>query len=156
MTDIAIVWVNGRGNIQQAGIDMLTDDSLTTEVIISLFTDRRALDSDDLPGGDSDRRGWWGDSYRDRPIGSRLWLLSREKTLQSVLDRAAAYALEALTWLKQAGRVNKITVSASQPREDGSSWISSCGYRPAPPFPFHLKHSLPGFKCRITHLHYRT
>ena len=57
MTDIAIVWVNGRGNIQQAGIDMLTDDSLTTEVIISLFTDRRALDSDDLPGGDSDRRG---------------------------------------------------------------------------------------------------
>ncbi|AKL43300.1 TPA: hypothetical protein I8438_001498 [Serratia marcescens] len=117
MTDIAIVWVNGRGNIQQAGIDMLTDDSLTTEVIISLFTDRRALDSDDLPGGDSDRRGWWGDSYRDRPIGSRLWLLSREKTLQSVLDRAAAYALEALTWLKQAGRVNKITVSASQPRE---------------------------------------
>ena len=78
MTDIAIVWVNGRGNIQQAGIDMLTDDSLTTEVIISLFTDRRALDSDDLPGGDSDRRGWWGDSYRDRPIGSRLWLLSRE------------------------------------------------------------------------------
>ena len=94
---------------------MLTDDSLTTEVVISLFTDRRAQDSDELPGNDGDRRGWWGDSYRSRPIGSRLWLLSREKTLPSVLERAADYALEALQWLKDAGRVTRIAVGASQP-----------------------------------------
>ncbi|STH73574.1 phage protein GP46 [Escherichia coli] len=71
MTDLAIIWTNGRGDIAQDGIDMLTDDSLTTDVTISLFTDRRALDSDTLPDGSDDRRGWWGDSYRDRPIGSR-------------------------------------------------------------------------------------
>lgn len=121
MTDIAIIWVNGRGNIAQDGIDMVIDESLTTEVTISLFTDRRALESDALPSGDADRRGWWADSYRDRPIGSRLWLLSREKTLQSVLDRASAYALEALLWLKDAGRVSKITVAASQPQK---GWLA--------------------------------
>lgn len=121
MTDIAIIWVNGRGNIAQDGIDMVIDGSLTTEVIISLFTDRRALESDALPSNDADRRGWWADSYRDRPIGSRLWLLSREKTLQSVLDRASAYALEALLWLKEAGRVSKITVAASQPQK---GWLA--------------------------------
>lgn len=115
MTDLAFVWNNGRGNITQDGTDMLTDDSLTSDVIISLYTDRRALDSDEIPGGGTDRRGWWGDSFRPRPIGSRLWLLSREKTLQSVLDRAAEYALEALLWLKEAQRVKKISVVSSQP-----------------------------------------
>ncbi|SPX13542.1 phage protein GP46 [Escherichia coli] len=99
MTDLAIIWTNGRGDIAQDGIDMLTDDSLTTDVTISLFTDRRSLDSDTLPDGSDDRRGWWGDSYRDRPIGSRLWLLSREKatpgyagTRQRVCRRGAGMA----------------------------------------------------------------
>jgi phage gp46-like protein len=120
MTDLALVWINGRGDIAQNGIDMLTDDSLTSDVIISLFTDRRALDSDDIPGGNNDCRGWWGDSFRERQIGSRLWLLSREKTLQSVLNRAAEYALEALLWLKQAGKVTRINVYASQPQ---AGWL---------------------------------
>lgn len=114
MTDLAIIWTNGRGDIAQDGIDMLTDDSLTTEVTISLFTDRRALDSDELPDGSGDRRGWWGDSFRDRPVGSRLWLLSREKTTQETLTRARAYAEEALAWLKTAGRVTEISVTAEQ------------------------------------------
>ena len=120
MNDLAIVWHDGCGDIAQDGIDMLTDDSLTTDVTISLFTDRRALESDELPSGDDDRRGWWGDSFRERPIGSRLWLLSREKTLTSVLEKAAAYALEALEWLKTSGRVSRIEVQASQPF---SGWL---------------------------------
>ncbi|EFQ7440149.1 hypothetical protein HZ461_004748, partial [Salmonella enterica] len=80
----------------------------------SLFTDRRALDSDTLPDGSDDRRGWWGDSYRDRPIGSRLWLLSREKATPDTLERARGYAEEALEWLKTAGRVSAINVRAEQ------------------------------------------
>lgn len=114
MTDLAIIWTNGRGDIAQDGIDMLTDDSLTTDVTISLFTDRRALDSDTLPDGSDDRRGWWGDSYRDRPIGSRLWLLSREKATPDTLERARGYAEEALEWLKKSGRVTAINVRAEQ------------------------------------------
>ncbi|MBW5820352.1 phage GP46 family protein [Yersinia enterocolitica] len=120
MTDLAIIWTNGRGDIAQDGIDMLTDDSLTTDVTISLFTDRRALDSDTLPDGSDDRRGWWGDSYRDRPIGSRLWLLSREKATQDTLERARGYAEEALEWLKTAGRVSAVNVRA-EPLHQG--WL---------------------------------
>ncbi|HCN2736281.1 TPA: phage GP46 family protein, partial [Escherichia coli] len=67
-----------------------------------------------LPDGSDNRRGWWGDSYRDRPIGSRLWLLSREKATPDTLERARGYAEEALEWLKTAGRVSAINVRAEQ------------------------------------------
>ncbi|WP_324606427.1 phage GP46 family protein [Xenorhabdus nematophila] len=72
------------------------------------FTDRRALDSDELPAGaGTDRRGWWGDTFNTRSIGSRLWLLAREKQLSAVLHRAKAYADEALAWLIDDGHVKK-------------------------------------------------
>ncbi|ELN6426105.1 phage GP46 family protein, partial [Salmonella enterica] len=105
MADVAIVWRSGHGDLVLNGPDLLTDDSIKTAVIISLFTDRRAQPSDPVPDGTTDRRGWWADSFRKRPIGSRLWLLSREKTLASVVERTAAYADEALAWLKPAGLV---------------------------------------------------
>ena len=38
-----------------------------------------ALDSMKIPDGTRDRRGGGEDSFRERPVGSRLWLLSREK-----------------------------------------------------------------------------
>lgn len=51
MADIAVVWDQGCGSLQLNGADLLTDNSLLTAVIISLFTDRRALDSDEIPDG---------------------------------------------------------------------------------------------------------
>lgn len=90
------------------------DEGLETAVIISLFTDRRANPDDELPSGD-DRRGWWGDGLAevegDR-IGSRLWLLSREKQLQSVVARAREYASEALQWLIDDGVAEAVNVEA--------------------------------------------
>ena len=41
MADIAVVWDQGCGSLQLNGADLLTDNSLLTAVIISLFTDRR-------------------------------------------------------------------------------------------------------------------
>ncbi|EBG1931069.1 hypothetical protein FH551_26520 [Salmonella enterica] len=118
MADIAIVWRNGRGNLALNGSDLLTDNSIETAVIISLFTDRRAQPSDPIPDGTTDRRGWWADSFRKRPIGSRLWLLGREKTLESVLDRARTYADEALAWMKLAGLVKSVTCTAARVGRD--------------------------------------
>ncbi|TJR85896.1 phage GP46 family protein [Escherichia coli] len=112
MADIAVVWDQGCGSLQLNGADLLTDNSLLTAVIISLFTDRRALDSDEIPDGTRDRRGWWGDSFRERPVGSRLWLLSREKTLSSVVCRAQAYADEALAWLHKSGAATSVVCHA--------------------------------------------
>lgn len=112
MADIAIVWRSGRGNLALNGPDLLTDNSIETAVVISLFTDRRAQPSDLIPDGTTDRRGWWADSFRRRPIGSRLWLLNREKTVQAVVERTKAYADEALAWLKPAGLVKSVTCAA--------------------------------------------
>lgn len=59
--------------------------ALATAIIVALGTDRLADPSDILPDPDStDRRGWWGDFdaqpiWDGWPIGTRLWLLTREK-----------------------------------------------------------------------------
>lgn len=120
MSDIALRWVNGEGQLIQAGADLLSDDSLTTAVLLSLFTDRRADVADRLPDDSGDRRGWWGDSYRPRPIGSRLWLLAREKTIDSVLTRAEDYAREALGWLREDGHILALECRATQPH---AAWL---------------------------------
>ncbi|MGE0487322.1 MAG: phage GP46 family protein [Gammaproteobacteria bacterium] len=89
------------------------DDGLETAVILSLFTDRRAADDDALPDGTDDRRGWWGDAYPDLPgdrVGSRLWLLFREKDMQAVVNRAREYVEEALAWLVEDGIARRVVV----------------------------------------------
>jgi phage gp46-like protein len=100
--------------------DLQGDDGLLTAVIISLFTDCRAHDDDPLPdervGVPSDMRGWWGDYFEQEktpdPIGSRLWLLWREKEMPVVVARAQEYASEALAWLTRDGHAAGIEVEA--------------------------------------------
>ncbi|WP_234448239.1 phage GP46 family protein [Komagataeibacter oboediens] len=69
--------------------DLALDNPLKSAVMVSLFTDRVAPQqptSDDTAVGiqsptgptgaaTADWRGWWGDAFADRPIGSRLWQL---------------------------------------------------------------------------------
>jgi phage gp46-like protein len=67
--------------------DGTLDDTqaLATAMIVALGTDHRADAAEALPDPDStDRRGWWGDLdaeviWNGWPIGSKLWLLRREK-----------------------------------------------------------------------------
>ena len=85
---------------QTGSVLELTDaDWLVSAIWMSLGTDRRAQQDDVIPNGSQDKRGWWGDTYRPRKIGSRLWLLYREKQLPETLRRAEEYAHEALQWL---------------------------------------------------------
>lgn len=96
------------------------DDGLDTAVILSLFTDARARDSDALPSP-SDVRGWWGDAYLANPgdrFGSRLWLLGRRKQLPSVLVEARSYAEEALAWMVRDGVASRVEVVAFIPRDE--------------------------------------
>lgn len=91
------------------------DDGLETAVLISLFTDRLAGVDDVLPDDSGDRRGWFGDSFADVDgdlIGSRLWLLAREKQLPVVLQRAREYARESLQWLIEDGIARSVDVQA--------------------------------------------
>lgn len=117
MIDAGLIWRDGRGELVIVDGDLLADTSVNTAILLSYFTDRRAEPGDELPDGSTDRRGWWGDSFRNEPIGSRLWLLSREKSLPDVLNRAAAYARESVQWLINDGYVKKIVVTASSPEK---------------------------------------
>jgi phage gp46-like protein len=100
--------------------------------------------------GSGDRRGWWGDWYSpdmldalraqgqlaaeplagtlaaptDR-IGSRLWLLSREKQTPSVLARAKSYIEEALQWLLDDGVAASIDVACSFPETGRLAFTAS-------------------------------
>lgn len=115
MTDLALFWSaeDYGADLSLLGVDLATDDGLRTAVIMSLFTDARARADDPLPD-DEARRGWWGDSLdaQGEPhIGSRLWLLSREKQLAKVLERARGYVEEALAWLVTDGVAKSVTVT---------------------------------------------
>ena len=114
MSDIKIIWRDYSGSVAVENGDLLHDESLYTAVVISLFTDRLANNDDILPGDKTDRRGWWGDSFSDNDnIGSRLWLLRREKQLKTVLERAREYAQEALQWLVDDGVAKRVLVRSS-------------------------------------------
>jgi len=121
MTDIKTIFIDLGHGVDYAldGLGFAEDDGLETAVILSLFTDRRANADDAIPDGSKDRRGWWGDSFADVKgdlIGSRLWLLSREKQLASVLVRAQQYAEESLKWLVDDSVAESAVVVASNPR----------------------------------------
>jgi phage gp46-like protein len=97
------------------GNDLESDAGLTTAVVYSIFTDRRANADDAIPDGGTDRRGSWQDAYLPDAgdlEGARLWLLAREKTLPDVLARARHYAEEALAWLIADGIAARVAVDA--------------------------------------------
>lgn len=87
-------------------------------MLISLFSWRKSEEDDGIKA--PNRQGWWGDTYAtvagDR-IGSRLWLLQREKILPLTLQRAEAYAKEALQWMIDDRLVERITVNTVQGAE---------------------------------------
>ncbi|AOM40484.1 phage GP46 family protein [Xenorhabdus hominickii] len=94
-------WLAGQG-------DLVTGNDLQTAIIISLFTDRQARADDDIDG--TDRRGWWGDNGADYPIGSRLWLLHRQKLTPAVALAAEDYAREALQWMLDDGVADAVDI----------------------------------------------
>ena len=128
--DIAIAWdpVQGRGNWSVANGDLALGNALLSAVMVSLFTDRVAPaqpSADDVaaglgtPGSQlADRRGWWGDTYVGRPIGSRLWQLRRAfkaglKSRTAVPQEAEDMCTEALQWLVDDGIAASVAVAAS-------------------------------------------
>lgn len=92
--------------------DLAVGNELSTAILLSLFSDRRANDDDVIPDG-TDPRGWWADALDGQRIGSRLWLLERARKLPEVLRLAQEYAAEALAWLVADGVVKSAAVQAS-------------------------------------------
>lgn len=140
MADIRTVFSDFSGDWRIVGPGFEEDDGLESAVVISLFTDRRAENDDEVDG--EDRRGWWGDLFADVEgdrIGSRLWLLSREKQLPAVLIKAREYASEALQWLIDDGVASAVTVTTEIVRQ-GLLGLLVVIHRPAkPPIQFRFE-----------------
>jgi len=104
MSDIKTIFTDlstgAQYDINALGI--AEDDSLSTAVIVSLFTDKR--DPKALP---QDARGWWADD-----IGSLRWTLSREKQTDEPLLQLIKYDTDALQWLIDERLVRSISVTA--------------------------------------------
>lgn len=128
MNDLQLNMVTVSGSLPSfdmamTSTDLTTENSLYTAVVMSLFTDRLANTDDVIPDATNDRRGWWADAIADvahDKVGSRLWLLDREKQTVSVLRRAEEYAYEALTWLLDDGIAKQVRVVATNPK---TGWL---------------------------------
>ena len=100
--------------------------ALATAVIVALGTDALAERDDILPDPDStDRAGWWGDLDASEiwggwPIGSRLWLLKRDKIEDhgaargATVTRVDRYIREALQPLVDRRIASTFDVKASR------------------------------------------
>lgn len=103
--------INGK----TADITEYQADELVQATLISLFSWRKSHDDDgvDIPN----RQGWWGDTFasetNDR-IGSRLWLLRREKLTDDVVARAREYAEESLQWMIDDALASAVNVSTDR------------------------------------------
>lgn len=90
--------------------------ALHTAILLSLFTWRRADQSELQYLDGSDRKGWWGDGVDidkfETELGSKLWLLFRRELTEDVRLKAEDYAREALQPLINQGAVAAFDVIA--------------------------------------------
>ncbi len=115
MTDVAISWNADfcEGDLSIEAFDLTLESGLRSAVLISVFTDARAS-SDELPDGETDRRGWWGDRVEndDDETGSLLWVLEREKETAEVAAKAETYIQRCLAWMVTDGLATAVSVIA--------------------------------------------
>jgi len=114
----AIIWNSGtgRGDVEITPAGLRQDDGLETMVLQILFTDIRADDSDVLPDGTDDLRGWVGDTFSDQAWGSKLWLLDRSKLTTDVRNKAVTYAQTALDRHLKPDYASSVVVTGSIPQ----------------------------------------
>ena len=92
---------------------------LQRAIIISLFTWRRADDSDNYDG--LSKFGWWGDTFPEHDgdrIGSKLYQLLRRKLTGDVLLEAQEMCREALQWLMDDNLVSEFDVLCERSERD--------------------------------------
>lgn len=99
---------------------------LASAILVALNTDALADASDALPDPrDSDRRGWWGDLDASKiwggwNIGSKLWLLTRAKIVDSgaregaTLVRVETYIRAALQPFIDRGIFSRLAITVTQ------------------------------------------
>lgn len=78
--------------------DILTADQFDTAIIVSLFTDKRALPSQVLEN--ALRRGWIGSEFTPGfEMGSQLWIFSQARLTRDTINAMISIANESLKWM---------------------------------------------------------
>jgi len=115
MQDVALVQ-NATTGIYDVILDTNGDlkgtDSFDTALIVSLFSDARA--SQTQVAVPQNRRGWLGNvapPIEGYEMGSLLWLVYQERLTQNVLNAAVDFARQCLEWLVVQGMAQSIDVS---------------------------------------------
>jgi phage gp46-like protein len=123
--DIKMIWDNTflEGDFELGLGDLTRDDGLETAVLISLFSDRRAEDDDEIDDI-NDRRGWWGDNVSLTPVGSKLWQLDRSKTTQKTVVLTKQYIEDCLEWMIDDDVAEKIEVNVERQGNPGQDRLS--------------------------------
>lgn len=107
---------DGHADVAIVNRDLSRDDGLETAITVSLFSNKRAEEDDELPDADGTREGWFGDALLTNgdTIGSKLWLLSRSKFNDDLLNDAQQFSLEALQWMIDDGVAGEINVTVER------------------------------------------
>lgn len=116
MADLGLVWDPVAGAMDMAIVDndLAGDEGLETAVLLALFCDARAADDDSQPDElDPNRRGWWGDQFQDFVIGSKLWLMNREKRTEANRQKIGQYSQEALAWMTGEDAAREVKIAAT-------------------------------------------
>lgn len=97
--------------------DLKADNGLETAALISMFSDKR-ITFEELPRGETDRRGWWADLISEQAedeIGSKLWRLEAVGKVnnQTAIELEAIIA-EAFNWMLEDGLASRLIVSAER------------------------------------------
>ena len=114
----------GPADIKVLDYKLHRDPTLENAVLISIGSDARALDSDTLPQGVKNRRGWWGSILLGFELGSRAWLLERAKISNNTLALYKQYILDSLQWMIDDEIVKSI--EASTVRNGNTRIDSNC------------------------------
>lgn len=124
-SDIKFVWNETflEGDFQCQGGDLLREEGLTTAILISLFSDARADDDDEIDDK-NDKRGWWGDLESDTPIGSKLWQHDRAKTTQTTITKVKKTIEDSLQWLIDDEVAEKIDVNVYRSGIEGNDRLN--------------------------------
>lgn len=114
-----------------------SEEGLRTAITLSLLTDARALPDDVIPDP-TDRKGWWADTYSDRPgdaFGSRLWVLQGRPMSSALVAEAEDMIRQSLQWLIDDGYASTISVDL-EIVADSALGATIGVYRPQEPAPW--------------------
>lgn len=112
--DIALDKSKGYYDMSFTGGDFTLTDGFDTALLMSLFCERRASESE-IPAPEL-RRGWWGNLLSDFirfEIGSKLWLLAQARATENTLNDAINYTQQCLEWFIEDGHLDDIEVTGS-------------------------------------------